>query len=453
MSFSKLPIGQLLRKEGFECRCGKHHAVDLDYLDISAGAIDRLPEVISLLSVKKPFIVCDKNTYEVAGKRAEELLRGCGTDFITFIFPQEHVIEPDELPVGQVVMAFEPCCDYIIAVGGGVVNDVCKILSKATGRHYIEICTAPSMDGIVSNSSSMVSNGIKSTIYTTTPKAIIADVEIMRHAPMLMLQSGLGDMVAKYISLFEWKISNIITGEYYCAEVAALMRAAVDKCVAGAEKLRDRDADAVATVTEGLILSGIAMSFARVSRPASGLEHYFSHMFDMFTLERGTPGSRHGIQVGIGTVITLRLYDMIKDEGMKPSREKALKAIEAFSAAEWESEIRRIFGKTGDAVLGLERKFKKNAKENHAARLALIIEKWDEITAMMESALPCEKEIAGLLESIGEPIAPIEIGITDDLVRDAFTGSREIRDKYILTSLLWDMGIMDEMCERLIATL
>lgn len=453
MYFANLPIGELIKKDGFDCACGKHHAVDMEYIDISPGAVSRLPRALEKLSVKKPFLVSDKNTHEAAGKAVEAILEGQGMEFISYVFPQEGVIEPDELPVGQLCMAFEPSCDHIIAIGSGVINDVCKVLSKATGKNYIEVCTAPSMDGILANSSSMVVNGIKSTLYTTTPKALIADIDIIKNAPALMLQSGLGDMVAKYVSVFEWKLSNIITDEYYCPQVAALMRAAADKCVEAAQGLAKREEGAVQTVTEGLILSGIAMSFAQVSRPASGLEHYFSHMFDMFTLERGTPGSRHGVQVGIGTVLTLRLYDMIKNGAIKLSREKAMAAINAFDEAEWERKVRKIFGKTGDAVINLESSLKKNDKKRHHKRVERTLENWQTIEEMIHRDLPSSESIVGILNEIGAPILPSDIGIDEELVRDAFTGSREIRDKYILTSLLWDFGLMDEMCEKLIAEL
>ena len=53
------------------------------------------------------------------------------------------------------------------------------------------------------------------------------------------------------------------------------------------------------------------MAFAEISRPASGLEHYFSHMWEMMALERGEPYDLHGIQVGVGTLLTLRIYQKL----------------------------------------------------------------------------------------------------------------------------------------------
>ncbi|HPR77588.1 MAG TPA: iron-containing alcohol dehydrogenase, partial [Candidatus Limiplasma sp.] len=134
--------------------------------------------------------------------------------------------------------------------------------------------------------SSMIRDRVKVTLYNACPDAIIADTMIMKDAPERMLQAGLGDMLAKYIALCEWRISHIVTGEYYCEEVAGLMRNSLAKIVSAAPRLLERDPEVIGAVAEGLILSGVAMAFAQVSRPASGLEHYFSHLWEMFALDR-----------------------------------------------------------------------------------------------------------------------------------------------------------------------
>ena len=84
---------------------------------------------------------------------------------------------------------------------------------------------------------------------------------------MRMLRAGFGDMIAKYISICEWRIAHLVTGEYYCAPVADMMRAAVSKIMASVDGILARDPDAVGYVAEGLVLSGLAMAYANVSRP------------------------------------------------------------------------------------------------------------------------------------------------------------------------------------------
>ncbi|MBQ4638255.1 MAG: sn-glycerol-1-phosphate dehydrogenase [Clostridia bacterium] len=447
MSFANLPINELLNEKGFECECGQKHYTDLRYVEIGQGAINKLPEVLKKCGATRPFIVSDKNTYAAAGKQAEEILKAAGIPFTSYVFPQE-VITPSEFEVGQVVMEWDTNCDFIIAVGGGVINDVCKMVAKVSGLRQLILGTAPSMDGFASNSGSMIHDGIKVTIYTPCPVAIIADTEIMRNAPMLLLQAGLGDMLAKYVSVCEWRISNIITGEYFCPEIAQLMRNAVKKIVENADKLASRDADAVGAVVEGLILSGLAMGFAKVSRPASGLEHYFSHIWEMYALEKHTPESLHGIQVGIGTYLTLGIYDKLKL--YKPDEKLALEYVEKFDPVFWESEMHRMFGSIADSVLAIEAKVQKNSKTTHPKRLRHIIDKWDEIVAAMNEELPSQAQIKAILESAGSPIVPKDIGIENDEVRDSLMASKEIRDKYIASRLLWDLGLLDKYADELV---
>ena len=131
------------------------------------------------------------------------------------------------------------------------------------------------MDGYASNSSSMVQNGLKVSLYNDCPIAIIADLDIMKNAPMRMLMAGLGDVLAKCVAIADWRIANIVVGEAYCEALADLMRYCVKKCLDSAQGLVQRDPEAVKGVVEGLVLSGVAMSFAGSSRPASGLETLF----------------------------------------------------------------------------------------------------------------------------------------------------------------------------------
>ena len=287
-NFSGMSISELLSGQAHLCACGRSHDTDLKYVRVEPGAVRHLPEALEKLSVCRPFVVFDQNTYQAAGKKVQESLDEAGTKYSLFVFePTPLKMQPDEYAVGSLTMGFDPACDGIIAVGSGVVNDCCKVLAHASKLPQLVVATAPSMDGYASNSSSMIQGHIKVSLYVPCPQAIICDTDIMKDAPLEMLMAGLGDMLAKYISVCEWRISHLVTGEYYCENIAGLMRASVNKCWSMAERLMKRDPEAVAAVTEGLILSGIAMSFAKISRPASGLEHYFSHLWEMMALSRG----------------------------------------------------------------------------------------------------------------------------------------------------------------------
>ena len=178
-------------------------------------------------------------------------------------------------------------------------------------EYYVIVGTAPSMDGYASATSSMTMDGLKISLGSKCADMIIGDLDILCNAPVKLMRSGLGDMLAKYVSICEWRIAHVITGEYYCEEIAKLVRASLKKCVDQAEGLLKRDKAAVKAVFEGLVVCGAAMKFAGVSRPASGVEHYISHIWDMRAAEFDTPAELHGIQCAIGTLIAVGLYEKL----------------------------------------------------------------------------------------------------------------------------------------------
>ena len=443
--FDLMPIGELIRPEGHLCSCGRRHVCALKYLNVGKDALSGLPEMIAAMGRHKPFVVCDGNTWKAAGARVDEILTAAGIEHKCYVIPGER-ISPAEWETGSVLMHFDPTCDMFLAVGSGVINDTCKVLAHAVGVPCAVVGTAPSMDGYASNSSSMELNHVKVSLYNRAPEGILLDTGILAQAPMRMLQAGFGDMIAKYVSLCEWRISNLVTGEYYCPATAQLMRAAVTKVTSAAERIPQRDPDAIQTIAEGLVLAGVAMAFAQISRPASGLEHYFSHMWEMMALERGKPYDLHGIQVGVGTMITLKLYRDIRK--IVPDRAAAQAHMDAFDEAAWRAQIRRIFGKTADEVLAIEEKARKNDPEKHAARLTRILSNWDEITRIMDEELPDYASLRAKAEAVGMPLRPSDLGLPVRDAVDAFLGSRDIRDKYLTSSMLWDLGLTDEYADK-----
>lgn len=425
------------------CICGKNHISALDMLISGAGVLAQLPDLLMRYTAKKPFILADRNTFAAAGGRVCDILTQAGFSYVSYIFSDEH-LEPDERAVGAAVMHFDNSCDLIIGIGSGVINDIGKILSCVSNRRYIIVGTAPSMDGYASATSSMAMDGLKVSLNSRCPDAIIGDTDILKNAPMHMLQAGLGDMLAKYVSLAEWRIAHLITGEYYCERVAALVRNALDVCVKNAGGLLHRDEAAVQAVFDGLITGGVAMAYAGVSRPASGVEHYFSHVWDMRALEFGTPAELHGIQCAIGTLAAVRLYEKLRT--MTPDAEKACTYIEAFDYEAWATQLRAFLGKSAETMIALEKKEGKYRKDTHAVRFARIQKCWPEILRILDEELPSSEALSQLLLRLGMPEDASVIGVDAAAMRLSFCATKDIRDKYVLSRLAWDLGILDELC-------
>jgi glycerol-1-phosphate dehydrogenase [NAD(P)+] len=203
----------------------------------------------------------------------------------------------------------------------------------------------------------------------------------------------------------------------------------------------------VGNVAEGLILSGIAMCFATTSRPASGLEHYFSHMWEMMALERGEESDLHGIQVGVGCYLTFKLYERIRK--LTPDRRKALDFMKNFDQARWEAETKRAFGSVAGSVLAAAEKEGRNDPEKHARRVALICDNWDEIQKIIAEEMPPFETLLKIMTPCGMPIRPAELGISEEDVRTALKASRDIRNKYLSSTMLWDLGLLEEAAERI----
>ena len=432
----------IYKMNGRACSCGKRHVMPVDKILIGKGVLSQLPEVLDGYGAKRAFVFFDKNTYAAAGKRVCELLRS-GDIFVSEYCFSEDALEPEEKSVGSLIMHYDHSSDVIVGVGSGVINDLGKILAKTTGKPYVIVGSAPSMDGYASDSSSMVRDGIKVSLPSACPNVIIGDTEILKDAPLHMIKSGLGDIIAKYVSICEWRIAHIILDEYYCEDVAELMRSALKKCAENASGLLKRDEDAIAAVFEGLVISGVAMSYAGVTRPASGVEHYFSHLWDMRGLEFGTHVDLHGIQCAVGTSITVSLYEKLKK--IKPSREKALRYVAEFDYAAWCETLRELLGGAVDNMIEIEKREGKYDLRAHELRLERIIEKWKDILRAIDEELPTSEALAELFRSFDCPTTPSEIGQDEKLVPVIFRATKDLRDKYILSRLAFDLGVIDEL--------
>ncbi len=432
----KYSLEELLARDGFEDGCGRRHFSGIKGIKIGSGAVQSLPELVASLGCRKPFLLADENTWNAAGERVAAVLDAAGIEYSSFKFGAEH-LTPDEYAVGGAVMSFDRSCDLVIGIGSGVINDTGKILSATAGVEYIIVATAPSMDGYASATSSMERGGLKQSLKSRAPSYIVGDTDILREAPAIMTAAGVGDMAAKYISIIEWRMAHIILGEYYCDNIADMVLDALTEIVANADGLANRDPRAIESVMRGMVLAGVSMTYAGLSRPASGLEHYFSHVWDMRALEFGAPEALHGIQCGVGALLALRVYEQIRK--LTPNREKALAHARSFDKEAWFAELRDFLGKGAEQIIAAEAIEKKYDPETHAARLESILAHWDELLAEIDK-LPSYAELETLLRKVGSPTTPEELGHPNEVVNMSYRATKDIRFKYIASHLTWDLG-------------
>lgn len=303
------------------CEMGAHRA-PVEKTVIKSGAIEELPELLADYS--RVYMVCDDNTYRVLGKRAEELLSAAGK------FSHKHILKGDALPdaanIGDVfihssdpkansdIFEYPIMPDFILAVGSGVINDICRVTAYRLGLPYGIAGTAPSMDGYASAGSPTLFDGTKATIKCTTPRYIIADLDVMKDAPFDMLLSGIGDMFGKYVGILDWELARDYSGEYYCKEIANEVIAATDKCLEMGYELKNRDPECIKNIMEGFMVTGLGMAFTGNSRPASGSEHIIAHSWELESVENGERPNFHGLEVCEGTLVVAEMYRLLYKE-------------------------------------------------------------------------------------------------------------------------------------------
>ena len=216
-----------------------------------------------------------------------------------------------------------------------------------------------------------------------------------------------------------------------------MMQSALDAAAGNIEAVLAGDPRAAGVLAEGLVMAGLAMRCAGVSRPASGMEHYISHIRDMRSLAFGTPTELHGIQCGAATVDVIRAYERLKT--LTPDRAKALAAVEGFDWNEHAEYLRRNVGEGAEAMIAGEAKEHKYDTASHRVRLARILDKWDELCAEMDT-LPSSEALTAFMKKIGFPGGLAEIGVGEEERTILFRCAADIRDKYVLTRLCWDLG-------------
>ncbi len=195
----------------------------------------------------------------------------------------------------------------IIGFGGGKSIDIAKLISYRNGKTFVSIPTSPSHDGIASLFASLKGYKKAYSIKAIPPSLVLVDMDIIAKAPKRLIASGVGDALAKFTAVEDWRLAHEEIGEYYGEYASNLALMSAKLVMKKIEGISIRDEDSVRTLVEALISTGVAAGIAGSSRPCSGSEHLFSHALDLYV---NNEYSFHGEQVGIGTIMMAYLHGL-----------------------------------------------------------------------------------------------------------------------------------------------
>jgi len=431
----------------FTCSCGREHYAPLKKVSISKDALEELPALVTEMGFHSLFVICDSTTYKIAGSLCMDLLKAAGVEASVRVLTHTGF---DEATVGELLIHMPAQCDLVLGVGTGAICDMARFFSHRVGRPFFIVATAAPMDGFASSVASVNVEHLKTSFEAQTPMGIIGDTDILEGAPYSLIAAGLGDLLGKTTCLCDWKLSRLINGEHYCEPIATLVDTCVQDVLKEAGKAKERDPEVLGNIMEGLVLTGVAMSLYGSSRPASGCEHHISHFLEMKFEQAGRRAASHGTQVGVGTVLILKLKEALK--GVKADFNHAREAAKAYDPPAWEAEIREAYGPAANGIIAMEAVAKKNETTARLKRIDTIEAHWEEITALLD-ALPSSGEIMEVLRSLDSPCLPEEIGVDKALLKSTLMYCKEVRNRYTFLQMLWDLDLLDSLSDTVIASL
>ncbi len=411
-----MDINKLLK--GVECSCGQNHSCDIKAVIIEPDAIEKIGEATKAYS--NILVVADNNTYATCGEKVKNQIKNNIEN--VYIFETEGFLVPDEAAIEAVTNVLTEKTDLIIGIGSGVIQDLCKYVSFENKLPYHIVATAPSMDGYASKGAAMITGNMKVTYNAHVPEVIVADVNVLKDAPIDMIKSGYGDILGKFSCLNDWKLSHIVNDEYFCEYVYNLTYEMLLKTKDLGKQLLMRDEAAIKTLMEALIGVGIAMAYVGNSRPASGSEHHLSHFFEVIGIMKNEPYFMHGTDVAFSAVYTQRLREkLIKIE--KPVFSKV------YNKAEWENNIRNVYFNAAEGVIALQNKLGWYEQD----KTGIYAEKWQQIIKVLSDA-PNSEDLIKYLESVELDISDFENMYGQEKINNAILYAKDLKDRY---SVLW----------------
>ncbi len=429
-----------------------------DHLDTEAIIIERdaLPKGIAPLREHLPegtwLVAADSNTWEAAGAEFGAALDTAGISWERYMI-EEPADGTKPICTDRRIESLEAALKRSeatagIAVGSGTINDIVKLASDHCDVPMACVGTAPSMNGYTSGIAAVLSDGVKTTIPCTAPRVVIADIDVMAEAPYRMICSGLGDLMSKPVSNADWQVSAWLNDTYHSADAMEIIEAGAAMLDGVAPKLPQRDREATAGLTASLMLSGLAMSVAGSSSPASGGEHLISHFIDMTAIAFDKPHDFHGCQVGVGTITTGLIYEKLR--ALSPDDIDIDARVQALPEwSDYESVLRERFGPLFEAVVKHARPAFPSPDELRQ-RLTRLCDEWERLDTQVARTLRTGQSLEEELRSAECPTRFSDLGVERDRAWRAIAHSKDIRNRYTILHLAWELGHLDTWADEVL---
>jgi glycerol-1-phosphate dehydrogenase [NAD(P)+] len=420
-------------------------------ITVAAGSLARLPAVLARTAPAARYvIVADDNTWKAAGAQAAAIVAAAG------LATAEPVVLSEAPRVKARAETARDIADRLdgalpVAVGSGVVNDLVKYAAECAGTAYVCVPTAASMDGYAASGAALREGGFKRTLACAAPVAIVADTDVVATAPAIMGAWGYGDLVGKLVAGADWIVADALGEDPLNAGPFAMVQDNLDSWLGNPAGVRQRDRAALEGLMRGLLMAGLAMQAHGNSRPASGSDHQFAHLWEMEDVAVDGQPVSHGACVGVGCVSMVAAYEWLMHQDMRRIDPVRL-AARAPSPAALEAEIEASFPLAFMAANAeTEAKAKAGTAQSIERRLKALKTDWRDISRALHRRLPQAETIQRWLAEVGGPCDAPAIGVSRDKHARDYARARLIRRRFTGLDVLHDLGWLERAVVELFA--
>lgn len=402
-----------------KCVCGKEHKLETKLVVVEYNAIANFEKYMEQVGLagKRRVVVYDEMIYGITEGKHIAVDEARGDQQI--VLPNEGLRAEDVLIEAMMEKLNEP--EVIIAYGAGTIMDFGRYPAYKLGIPFVAVPTLASSDGFTASICSAIIDGQKKSTSMCAPALVVADLDIIKGAPMRLVSSGINDILSKYISIADWKIAHLVSGEDFCPVICGLAQEALDIMRAAADKLAATGEVDHEAMTMAQMKSGLTMQLWVNSRAASGAEHLIAHLVEMHPPGYENAEGIHGECVGVGTFRCIQEYHKLAELAPKA------KPFEPLSR-EWVEE--KFGSRLADGIM----------KENENDVLGTfdpqnIVDHWDEIKEII-AAIPSAEEMETLYKACNCKYLPEHIGIDSSLSDDILPVSAAIRNRLTLVRMM-----------------
>ncbi len=433
--------------------CGKEHRIPFGLVAAGDQLIGKIPlffQHILTHSPKKVGVVFDRHIQEKIAGFVLSVLEDENVPFVLVPLGEKDQLLDADVEIGnQAAKDLEEGVDILLGVGSGVISDLTKWIATKTDLPFVILGTAASMNAYTSITATMTESKVKTSKWLHPANAVLLDPSLLCSAPQEMTCAGIGDLLARNVANADWKLSHLLRGTYFCPVPYAVMSPYQETMLQDCPALGKNDSSAMKSLADAILVSGYSMTMLDgETSPSSGSEHVISHFFDFQHAVGDLPKHFHGTQVGVGTLIMLKAYELLRKMCYEDFDLDDIERCRLSKAAIRLDHIRVFDDKARIFNQNMEKK--RIADLDFRDYIKTILNRWQELWKELDPYLIDFQVVKSAMESAGCVTTLKGVDRTREQAAEALLYGSRYRSRYTVLDLLWELGLFPDMVEEIL---